>query len=104
MIRDITLGQYYPVDSVIHRLDPRTKLLGTLLFIISLFCADSFFGYGVSVLFLAAVIRLSKVPFKFMVRGLKAILVLLLICYFLSTWLLFKKAIGTAPGGRALPV
>ena len=79
MLREITLGQYYPVDSVLHRMDPRTKLMGTLLFIISLFCADSFFGYGVSVLFLAAVIRLSKVPFKFMVRGLKAILVLLLI-------------------------
>ncbi len=79
MLREITLGQYYPVDSVLHRMDPRTKLMGTLLFIISLFCADSFLGYGVSVLFLAAVIRLSKVPFKFMVRGLKAILVLLLI-------------------------
>ena len=79
MLREITLGQYYPVDSVLHRMDPRTKLMGTLLFIISLFCMDSFFGYGVSVLFLAAVIRLSKVPFKFMVRGLKAILVLLLI-------------------------
>ncbi len=79
MLREITLGQYYPVDSVLHRMDPRTKLMGTLLFIISLFCADSFLGYGVSVLFLAAVIRMSKVPFKFMVRGLKAILVLLLI-------------------------
>lgn len=39
MIRDITLGQYYPVDSLVHRLDPRTKLFGTLVFIVSLFCA-----------------------------------------------------------------
>ena len=79
MLRDITLGQYYPVDSVIHRLDPRTKLLGTLLFIISLFCMDSPWGYGLAALFLAVTIRLSKVPLKFMVRGLKAVLVLLLI-------------------------
>ena len=79
MLRDITLGQYYPVDSVIHRLDPRTKLLGTLLFIISLFCMDSARGYGLAALFLAMTIRLSKVPLKFMVRGLKAVLVLLLI-------------------------
>ena len=79
MLRDITLGQYYPVDSVIHRLDPRTKLLGTLLFIISLFCMDGAWGYGLAALFLAMTIRLSKVPLKFMVRGLKAVLVLLLI-------------------------
>ncbi len=79
MLREITLGQYYPVDSVIHRMDPRTKLLGTLLFIISLFCADNIWGYGAAALFLAAVIKLSRVPFKFMVRGLKAVLVLLLI-------------------------
>ena len=79
MLREITLGQYYPVDSVLHRMDPRTKLLGTLLFIISLFCTDSFLGYGAAALFLAVTIKLSKVPFKFMVRGLKAVLVLLLI-------------------------
>lgn len=79
MIRDITLGQYYPVDSVVHRLDPRTKLFGTLVFIISLFISDSIWGYLLATVFLAGVIRLSKVPFSFMVRGLKAVMVLLLI-------------------------
>lgn len=79
MLREITLGQYYPIESVIHRMDPRTKLLGTLLFIISLFCADNIFGYGAAALFLAVVVKLSRVPFRFMVRGLKAVLVLLLI-------------------------
>ena len=79
MIRDITLGQYYPVDSVIHRLDPRTKLFGTLVYIISLFLADSFWGYGVCALFLALIIRLSKVPVKFIVKGLKAVVFLLVI-------------------------
>ena len=45
MIRDITIGQYYPTDSLLHRLDPRVKLLGTLVFIVSLFIADSWLGY-----------------------------------------------------------
>lgn len=79
MIRDITLGQYYPVDSVVHKLDPRTKLFGTLVFIVSLFLADSLAAYAVATLFLAAVIHLSRVPFSFIVRGLKAIVVILLI-------------------------
>ncbi|MCI8660094.1 MAG: energy-coupling factor transporter transmembrane protein EcfT [Lachnospiraceae bacterium] len=79
MIREITLGQYYPVDSVLHRLDSRTKLFGTMVFIISLFLANSLVAYGIATLFLALAIYLSKVPFSFMVRGLKAILFLLLI-------------------------
>ncbi|MFR5601908.1 MAG: energy-coupling factor transporter transmembrane component T family protein [Lachnospiraceae bacterium] len=79
MIRDITLGQYYPVDSVIHRLDPRTKLFGTLVFIISLFLSNNIWGYLVATIFMFGVIKLSKVPFSFMVRGLKAVVVLLLI-------------------------
>lgn len=79
MIRDITLGQYYPVDSVLHRMDPRTKLFGTMVFIISLFLANNIWGYMVATLFLVMAIRVSKVPFKFMVRGLKAVIFLLLI-------------------------
>ena len=79
MLRDITLGQYYPVDSVLHRLDPRTKLFGTLVYIISLFAAGGAAAYGLAAVFLAAAIRLSRVPVKFIVRGLKSILILLLI-------------------------
>lgn len=79
MIREITLGQYYPVDSVVHRLDPRTKLFGTLVFIVSLFCADNIWCYAAATAFLAAAIKATKVPFKFMVRGLKAIMFLLVI-------------------------
>ena len=77
MLRDITLGQYYPVDSVLHRMDPRTKLFGTLVYIVTLFIADSIWAYGLAALFLAAAIRLSRVPVKFMVRGLKSIVILL---------------------------
>lgn len=79
MIRDITIGQYYPVDSVLHKMDPRTKLFGTMIFIISLFLANNIAAYVVATVFMVGAIRLSKVPFKFIVRGLKAIVVLLLI-------------------------
>ena len=79
MLRDITLGQYYPTDSVLHRLDPRTKLFGTLVYIVTLFLADSMFGYAAAALSLVLAIKLSNVPVKFMVRGLKAIVFLLLI-------------------------
>lgn len=88
MIRDITIGQYYPVDSPIHRLDPRTKLIGTLTFIISLFLFKSIAGYLVATAFLVTVIRLSKVPFKFMVRGLKAILLILIIAMLFNVLLI----------------
>ena len=79
MIREITLGQYYPVDSVIHRLDPRVKLLGTLVFLIALFVVDSWTMYAVAAVVLGILIKLSNVPFKFMTKGLKNILILLLI-------------------------
>lgn len=79
MIRDITLGQYYPADSVLHKLDPRTKLIGTIAFIVSLFLFQSWYGYIAATIFLAGVILLSKVPFRYMIKGLKAIMVLLLI-------------------------
>ncbi len=79
MLRDITLGQYYPTESVIHRMDPRVKLGGTVLYIISLFFFKNFLGYLLAALFLGLVIRLSKVPFRFMVKGMKAVLMLLMI-------------------------
>lgn len=79
MIRDITIGQYYQTDSILHRLDPRTKLVGTVVFIVSLFIADGWLCYLLSALYLAMEIRLSKVPVHFILRGLKAVMILLLI-------------------------
>lgn len=78
MIRDITIGQYYPVESLIHKLDPRVKLIGTVLFIISLFTFRSFSGYVVTFFFLGAVIKLSKVPLRYIVKGLKSLLMIML--------------------------
>ncbi len=79
MLRDITLGQYYQTESVIHRLDPRVKLLGTILFFVSLFLFNNPVGYVIAIVFLAAVIIMSKVPFSFMVKGMRTIVVLMLI-------------------------
>lgn len=78
MIRDITIGQYYPTNSVIHRLDPRVKIVCTLAYLISLFLFKSVLGYAICTLFLIAVVRTSKVPFKFITKGLKPIILLLM--------------------------
>ena len=78
MIRDITIGQYYPTNSVIHRLDPRVKIVCTLAYLISLFLFKSVLGYAICTIFLIAVIRTSKVPFKFITKGLKPIILLLM--------------------------
>ena len=87
MIRDITIGQYYPAKSVIHRLDPRTKIVCTLLFLVSLFVQNSFLGYVTATLFLGLVIYLSRVPFKFIVKGLKPIVILLLFTVLMNLFL-----------------
>ncbi len=79
MIRDITIGQYYPANSKLHRLDPRVKIMCTLLYLISLFLFKNIWGYVAATIFLAAVIKISKVPFKFIVKGLKPIIMLLMI-------------------------
>lgn len=78
MIRDITIGQYYPANSPIHKLDPRVKLFATLIYIIALFSYKGIVGIAIIVAALAVVVKLSRVPFKFMVKGLKSIIILLM--------------------------
>lgn len=87
MIRDITLGQYYQAESVLHRLDPRVKLIATFVYVISLFVVDNLIGYGICFIFLAVAIGLSKVPVKFMLRGMKAILFLLIVTVIFNLFL-----------------
>ena len=79
MIRDITIGQYYPAKSILHRLDPRVKLVSTLLYLISLFLFKSIAGYLAAAVFLVGIIRASRVPFRYIVKGLKPIVMLLMI-------------------------
>ena len=87
MIRDITIGQYYPAQSRIHRLDPRVKIVCTLLFLVSLFIQNSLLGYLLATLFLGCVIKLSKVPVKFIVKGLKPVVILLLFTVVMNLFL-----------------
>lgn len=79
MVKDITIGQYYPTGSVIHRLDARTKLISTLLYIIFLFVASNIWGYLAAFAFLCAVIIISKIPVMYVIRGLKAVLFIMLL-------------------------
>lgn len=78
MIRDITIGQYYPSGSYVHKLDARTKILITFVYIIGLFFIDHFIGYAFVAACFYAAVRLSKVPLKFMLKGLKSIMFILL--------------------------
>ncbi|MGO5479499.1 energy-coupling factor transporter transmembrane component T family protein [Anaerovoracaceae bacterium HCP3S3_H6] len=87
MIRDITLGQYYPEQSVIHRLDARTKILGTLLYIIELFLVNSFAGFGLVILALGVLIGISKVPLRFIFKGLKAVVFIILLTFLLNLFM-----------------
>ena len=77
MIRDITLGQYYQTESVIHRLDPRFKIIAPLLYIAAQFVVDDFIGFAIARLGLGAVIFLSKVPRRFILKGLKPVFLIL---------------------------
>ena len=87
MIRDITIGQYYPAESVIHRLDPRVKFTGTIVMIVSLFVFDSFWGFVPAAVFLGLVIALSKVPLKYIFKGLKPMLFLLIFMMLMNLFL-----------------
>ena len=86
MFREITLGQYYPADSILHRLDPRVKFIGTILYIVSLFLFRNW-GYLLGIGFLVFLIVLSKVPFRFIVKGLRPILFLLIFTMVLNIFL-----------------
>lgn len=77
MVRDITIGQYYPKESQIHQLDARVKLIGTLIYMVSIFCFHRFLGFLFVSLFLGWIIKKTEIPFSYIVRGLKPILFLL---------------------------
>ena len=78
MLKDITLGQYFPGTTVAHKLDPRTKILLVTLYIVALFCAKGIVTYGILALCLAICVRISKVGLKSLVKGLKPVLFIIL--------------------------
>ena len=84
MLKDITLGQYYPVDSPVHRLDPRTKILLTLAMIIAVFLVHSLVGYALILAFVFLVCHLAKVPFKMVMKGIRPLRFILLLTFLLN--------------------
>ncbi|MBQ8807947.1 MAG: energy-coupling factor transporter transmembrane protein EcfT [Clostridia bacterium] len=101
MIRDITLGQYYDCESPIHKMDPRTKILWTLFYMITLFLIDGLLPFVSVILFTAVIIKVSNIPIRFMLRGLKPILLLVVFTALLNLFLtpgetvVFSKGIFT---------
>ena len=77
MLKDITLGQYFPGNSVIHRLDPRTKLIMLVVYIVALFMATNWVSYALMAAFLVAVVKISTIPPKSIVRGMKPLVMIL---------------------------
>ena len=77
MLKDITLGQYFPGNSVIHRLDPRTKLIMLVVYIVALFMASSWVSYGLMAAFLVCIVKISTIPPKSIVRGMKPLVMIL---------------------------
>ncbi len=92
MISNVTVGQYYPVDSIIHRLDPRVKIISLFTFIVVLFIADSMLSYALSFAFLGFVTKVAKVPIKLVLKSLKSIM--FLICFTLVLNICFST-VGT---------
>lgn len=94
MIRDITLGQYYQAESWIHRLDPRLKIIATLVYIAALFVVDDFLGFIIAAVVLGVVIAVSKVPLKFILRGLKPIFLIILFTFVLNLFMVQGKVLA----------
>ena len=92
MLKDITLGQFFPGNSLIHRLDPRTKLLLLIGFIVGLFLCESYFSYGLALVFLGCVIALSRIRLKALFKGMKTLLIIIIFTALLNRFqFLFRK-------------
>ena len=84
MLKDITLGQYFPGDSAIHRMDPRMKLILTVVYIVGVFMVGNLPGYALALAFLYLVVRISGIRFSFLVKGVKPLRFIILFTFFLN--------------------
>ena len=84
MMKDITLGQYYPVDSWVHRLDPRTKILLTIALIVAVFMVKSMVGYALILGFVYLTARMSKIPFRMLWKGVRSLRFILILTFLLN--------------------
>ena len=87
MLKDITIGQYYPTGSVIHKIDPRFKIIITFIYIVSLFVVNNFIGYIYVFLFLFSGIFISKIPVKYILKGLKPLMILIGITFLINMFM-----------------
>ncbi len=87
MLRDITIGQYFPGDTIVHRLDPRTKILIAIMFIISLFFIKTFYPYIFILAFIILTVKLSRVPFKYVLKGLKPLMLIIVITFAINIFM-----------------
>lgn len=87
MIKDITIGQYFPGDTIIHRLDPRVKLISVFLFIISLFFVKNFYPYIFVLGYILTIVYLSKIPIKYILKGLKPLIFIISITFFINLFM-----------------
>ena len=87
MLKDITLGQYFPGNSPVHRLDPRSKLISLIVYIVALFMAENWLSYGLVFAFLALSVALSKIPVKALLNGMKPLVFVLIFTGLLNLFL-----------------
>lgn len=88
MLKEITIGQYIPGDSFVHKLDPRTKILISFIFIASLFIVNKFLGYIFIIAFLSSAVLISKLQFKYLYKGLKPVFLLIVITAALNIFMI----------------
>ncbi len=87
MLKNITIGQFYPGDTIIHNLDPRIKIIITFLFIISLFFINTFIPYIFVLIFILGAILLSNVPIRYIIKGLKPLLLIIIITFLINVFM-----------------
>ena len=84
MLKDLTIGQYFPGRSFIHLLDPRIKIVISFLFIVLIFFVKSFLGYAFVFLFLASIVAISQIPPKYVIKGLRPLLFIIILTFILN--------------------
>lgn len=95
MLKDVTIGQYYPTGSIIHRLDPRTKIVFTTAFIVMLFLVNNMWGYLLSFLLITTITLLSKIPVGYIIRGIKGLVLIILLTVVLNLFMTPGEIIAT---------
>ena len=88
MLKDITIGQHYPTQSLIHKLDSRVKLVATFIFMVSLFIINKFWPYSIVIISLLGIIKLSKIPFRYILKGLKPLRWIILFTFVINIFFL----------------